>query len=125
MRAPPNATARCGVWRCCRGMGWRNRSRSLRYRWRAAAAVASRREEVPSQMKKDRSGESNRVKPIQHSAVTLNEAAPIFDAAVTLDRRHHQSAEKTHHGDDQRHTRRLPSTKRCDLPKTRPESGGT
>ena len=59
-------------------------------------------------MEEDRGGEADRIDPVEHATVADDQRAVIFDAAVALDGRHHQAAEKAHHRDDQRQAGRVP-----------------
>ena len=53
--------------------------------------------------------------------MAFDHLAPILDAAVALDRRHHEAAAEPHQGDHQRHQRRLPRRERRDPPQRRAE----
>lgn len=55
---------------------------------------------VTNEVEKNRRGKAYRVQPVEHAAVPGDACAPVLYAAVTLDRRHHQPAEKAHHRND-------------------------
>ncbi len=68
-------------------------------------AQALRHVEEPGQVKEDRRGKAQRIDPVEHAAVSVDQRAVILDAAVALDRRHDQAARESHDG-----RRRTPSS---------------
>jgi hypothetical protein len=66
-------------------------------------------------VKEDRCGEDHRIEPVEHAAMSLDHPAPVIDAAIALDGRHHQAAAKSHQVYEQRHQARPPRRKRGDL----------
>src|SRR5262245_2736598 len=66
----------------------------------AACGVLRLREEVTQDVKVDRRGEAERVDAVHHSAMSLDESAPVLEAALPLDRGKDQAAEKS--GDAQK-----------------------
>src|SRR4029079_4399465 len=65
-------------------------------------ATTLRRPPVADDVEEDRRGEAHGVEAVEHSAVALDQRAPVLDAAVALDRRHHQAAEEPEDRDQER-----------------------
>src|SRR5262245_43366844 len=92
-------------WRRRSSYLWRQRRRANRWRCSLPGGrqgCSCDRPPVAHQMKEDRRGENDRIEPIDEAAMAGNEMTPILDAAVALDRRHDEAAEKAHHHDDKR-----------------------
>src|SRR5687768_15476649 len=66
-----------------------------------------RYKEEPRQVEEHGSREQERVDPVQHPSVPLDQRSVVFHPAIPLDRRHHQSARETHQRDRERHERGL------------------
>src|SRR5882724_5595422 len=82
--------------------------------------LASRRKEIPHQVKENRRGKAQRINPVENAAMTLDHCSEIFHPGIALDRAHHQSARETeqrnherHSGGLQRRERRRPPQRRA------------
>jgi hypothetical protein len=82
--------------RCCSGADGGGAQVRLADRSGTVDAPLSRHEPEARQVEEDRGGEDDAVQPVEHAAVTLDHAAPVLDAAIALDGREHQPAEKAH-----------------------------
>src|SRR5882724_9101193 len=80
---------------------------------------ASRRKEIPHQVKENRRGEAQRVNPVQDAAMTLDHCAEILNPGVALDRAHYQSARETEQRNHERHSGGLQRRERCRPPQRR------
>src|SRR6266850_1704088 len=80
---------------------------------------ASRRKEIPHQVKKNRRSEAQRINAVQNAAMTLDHCAEILNPGVALDRAHHQSARETEQRNHERHSGGLQRRERCRPPQRR------
>src|SRR5260221_8572015 len=66
-----------------------------------------RREPIAGEVEEDRGSEDHTISAVEHAAVARDHVPPVLDAAVALDRRHHQAAHEAHQAQYDRHAHRL------------------
>ncbi|KAG1462546.1 hypothetical protein G6F57_013931 [Rhizopus arrhizus] len=94
--------------------------------WRVPESTAAARLPVVAHhMEEHRRGEAHRIQPVEHAPVALDHVAPVLDAAVALDRRHHQAAPEPHQVDQQRQAEGLQWREWRDPPQRRAQRAGT